>query len=220
MNFDQFARGAITTVVAILVPVALFLSSIRLVLNPLFLQLEYNAPGFPADTFGFTKEDRLHWSRFALDYLLNDADISYLGNLEFEDGTPLYNERELSHMVDVKKLVQLMIPVWTAVVGILVGLGLASWGARWSVEYRRGLAYGGWATAALIVLLIVGVFLSFSALFTSFHRIFFEGDTWLFFFSDTLIRLFPMRLWQDAFIAVGGISLLGGLGLGFLFRKV
>ena len=30
----------------------------------------------------------------------------------------------------------------------------------------------------------------------------------MFYTSDTLIRLFPMRFWQDAFIAVGLFSLI------------
>jgi len=218
-SLEWFARHAITVVVIILVPLALFLSAIRLVLNPLFLRIEYNAPNFPADTYGFTQQDRLKWAPFAVEYLKNDADISYLGNLKFEDGTPLYNERELSHMVDVKNLVQLMFKVWSAVVGLLIGLGLAAWGAKWSLEYRTGLAWGGWITVGIIVLLIVGIFLSFNSLFNNFHQLFFEGGTWLFFFSDTLIRLFPMRFWQDAFITVGALSLVGGLVLGVVFSR-
>jgi len=42
-------------------------------------------PYFPADEYGFTKEDRLKWAPFALDYLVNSADISYLGDLTFDD---------------------------------------------------------------------------------------------------------------------------------------
>ncbi len=89
--------------VAILVPLALIGLGLRVLLTPLFLQIEYNMPYFPPDEYGFTKEDRLKWAPYALDYLVNSADISYLGDLKFDDGTPLYNERELSHMEDVKQ---------------------------------------------------------------------------------------------------------------------
>jgi uncharacterized membrane protein len=51
---------------------------------------------------------------------------------------------------------------------------------------------------------------SFNALFTGFHSIFFEGDSWLFFYSDTLIRLFPLRFWRDVFIALAVLSLGAG----------
>lgn len=46
--------------------------------------------------------------------------------------------------------------------------------------------------------------LNWGDFFTTFHRIFFEGDTWTFPLSDTLIRLFPMRFWIDVAIVIVG----------------
>jgi hypothetical protein len=57
--------------VAILVPLALIGLGMRALLTPLFLQIEYNMPYFPPDEYGFTKEDRLKWAPYALDYLVN-----------------------------------------------------------------------------------------------------------------------------------------------------
>lgn len=37
-----------------------------------------------------------------MNYLTNDEGIEFLGDLKFPDGSPVYNERELHHMVDVK----------------------------------------------------------------------------------------------------------------------
>ena len=54
----------------------------------------------------------------------------------------------------------------------------------------------------------------FFRFFAGFHSLFFEGDSWLFLFSDTLIRLFPIRFWQDAFLFAALIALGGGLALG------
>lgn len=216
---ERITRTAITWIVTILVPLALMLTSIRLIINQPFLQFEYHTPYFPADTYGLTLQDRLKWAPYAVDYLLNSAGINYLGDLKFPDGTPLYNQRELSHMVDVKNLVQLSFKIWDAAIGLLVGLGLAAWGARWSIDYRKGLSRGGWLTVGILLLILIGIFLNFDALFTDFHRLFFTGDTWLFYYSDTLIRLFPMRFWQDAFILFGAISLVGGLLLGFFVGR-
>src|SRR5215211_9549720 len=102
----------LASLVALIVPIALIGLGLRLLLSPLFLKLEYNMPYFPPDEYGFTKEDRLKWAPYALDYLVNSEDISYLGDLKFEDGTPLYNERELSHMEDVKRVTQRALRVW------------------------------------------------------------------------------------------------------------
>src|SRR3990172_4611092 len=92
-------------IVSLLTPLALIGLALRILLTPLYFNVEYNMPYFPIDQYGFTKEDRLRWAPFAVDYLLNDADTSYLGDLQFDDGSPLYGERELKHMQDVKNVV-------------------------------------------------------------------------------------------------------------------
>ena len=79
----------------IMIPILLTLSSVRVVMTPLFLQIEYNRPGFPTDDYGFTTEDRLEYAPYAINYLLNNADISYLGNLTFPNERPLYTTSEL-----------------------------------------------------------------------------------------------------------------------------
>jgi len=69
--------------------------------------------------------------------------------------------------------------------------------------------------AALVGLIAaLGIGLSpeiFWSFFAGFHRLFFEGNSWLFAYSDTLIRLFPIRFWQDAFLLAALISSAGGL---------
>jgi hypothetical protein len=116
--------------VSLLIPIALIGLALRVLLSPLFLQIEYNLPYFPADPYGFTKEDRLKWAPYALDYLLNNEDISYLGDLEFDDGTPLYNERELSHMDDVKFWTQTSLRIWYTTLALLLLLGVWAWFGR------------------------------------------------------------------------------------------
>ncbi len=92
----------IRTYLSLMLPVLLVLLSVRVVMSHTFLEFEYNRPDFPPDVYGFTREDRLHYAPFAVDYLLNDAGIEYLAQLTFSNGTPLYNPRELRHMEDVK----------------------------------------------------------------------------------------------------------------------
>src|SRR3989304_7516748 len=112
--------------VTVLIPLALIGLGLRALLTPIFLQIEYNMPYFPPDEYGFTKEDRLKWAPYALDYLVNSADISYLGDLKFDDGTPLFNERELSHMDDVKRVTTGALNVFYAAFAALILLGLGS----------------------------------------------------------------------------------------------
>ncbi len=205
--------------IVVLVPVVLALGAVRFLLTPLFVQIEYRTPNFPEDPYGFTFEERLKWSEIAREYLLNRAGIEFLGDLTFEDGSALYNERELRHMLDVKNVVRAA--MWVLYSSLIVILLAGVWANQgdWWWEYRQALSRGGWLTVALIGAMIVAMILSFNWFFVAFHRVFFEGETWIFRYSDTLIRLFPVRFWRDAFITVGGITLLGGVLLGYFSQN-
>lgn len=213
--------------VAIIVPIALIGLGLRLLLTPLFLKLEYNMPYFPPDEYGFTKADRLKWAPYALNYLTNSAGISYLANLKFDDGTPLYNERELSHMDDVKRVTQGALRVWYISLAVLLLLAIWAWAGGWWQVYLVGLRRGGWLmvglAAAIGLVVVVGIAMDpnvFWNFFAGFHHLFFTGNSWLFEFSDTLIRLFPIRFWEDAFLWAAVIALGGGVALGLGLRAV
>jgi integral membrane protein (TIGR01906 family) len=210
----------LSSLVALLVPLALIGLGLRILLSPFFLRIEYNMPYFPPDEYGFTKEDRLRWAPYALGYLTNNEDISYLANLKFDDGTALYNERELSHMDDVKLVTQGALRIWYITLALLLALGIWAWFSGWWTAYLLGLMRGGWLMIGLAVtvglIVIVGIAINpnvFWNFFAGFHSLFFEGDSWLFLFSDTLIRLFPIRFWQDAFLWAAVIALGGGIAL-------
>lgn len=154
--------------------------------------------------------------KISLNYLVNDQGISYLGDLKFADNTPFYNERELSHMSDVKNLIQTSLKVWYVALVALLLLWFWSWRKKWSGTFWRGVARGGLLTIGVIVAVLIGVATNFDALFRGFHAIFFTGNTWLFYTNDSLIRLFPEKLWSDAFLFMGIFSITGAVVLGFL----
>jgi integral membrane protein (TIGR01906 family) len=102
----------------------------------------------------------------------------------------------------------------------LILFGMIAWRAGWLSDFCMALSWGGWATIGVVITILIFVAISFRQLFTAFHRVFFEGDTWLFSMSDSLIRLLPLRLWQDGFIAVGLITVLLALLFGIFGRKL
>ena len=197
--------------VTLLVPVALVLTAVRLMMFPWFLTFEYSMPGFPDDQYGFTKQDRLYWSAVSLEYLLNDAKTTFVANLRFQDGTPVYNERELLHMDDAKRAIQGALKAWKIAWLLLAALGLRAWFGKWWQTYLRSLGRGGWLTVFFVFGVIVFVVIGFSVFFVAFHQIFFNPGTWMFAWSDTFIRLFPERFWRDIFIYVGIISAAFGI---------
>jgi integral membrane protein (TIGR01906 family) len=217
---NTLLASAISWLVTLVVPLALIGLAVRLVLLPVFPTIEYHTPGFPPDDYGFTTQERIHWAGYAWSYLVNSSDISYLGDLKFPDGKPLYNERELSHMHDVKRVLTSTFRAWYISLAVLLIAGLASWRLGQLRLFRAGLRRGGWLTIALAALIgtivLVGILMNpdvFWNFFAWFHSLFFSGNSWIFEYSDTLIRLFPIRFWQDTFLFAAVVVLAGGLAL-------
>ena len=194
----------------ITMPALLVTTAIRVALTPLFVSVEYRLPGFPADEYGFTTADRLTWSRYSINYLLGGVSHEELANQRLPDGTPLYSERELSHMLDVRNLTAIALKVWLGLLAFFILVTFLCWRTNemdaWFTATRRG----GNLTIAFIFSILLYLALNFNQLFTQFHQLFFEGDSWLFLMSDNLIRLFPIRFWRDIFIFIGGLSILTG----------
>jgi len=202
--------GALGLFLVISLPAFLILTSVRIVMSQAFLRLEYNRPGFPADPFGFTKADRLRYAPYAVRYLLNNAGISYLSSLTFDNGSPLFTERELQHMHDVKHVTRVAFRVH-----LILGLALAA--ALILLPRRRdtlrvlwrGLSDGAILAISLIAALVILALTAWNFFFDNFHRILFKGDSWEFSTSDSLIRLFPQQFWFDAALTIGFLTLLG-----------
>ncbi|MBI3162997.1 MAG: TIGR01906 family membrane protein [Chloroflexi bacterium] len=219
-------KSILSYIISLLTPLALIGTALRILLTPIYYNIEYRMPYFPMDEYGMTQKERLHWAPFAVRYLVSDEDISYLGDLNFEDGAPLFNYRELSHMEDVKNVVTGALRVWGLSLAILILLAIVAYRQKWIPLYINSLRRGGmWMIGLAVALgLIAGVGIVFNPdifwqFFTLFHTVFFEGDSWLFYYSDTLIRLFPIRFWQDAFLAGAILALGGGAALAFWLKS-
>lgn len=226
----------ISWITTLLVPLVLTLTAVRIVLSPWFIQFEYRTPAFPDDPFGFTFAERIEYANIAREYLLNEADISFLGELRFpegeqaptlscqymEDCTRLYNQRELEHMLDVKIVLKSVLNIW--IVSLLLLLFIGVWAIYrkgvWGNLYLVSVVRGGWLTGIIIGVILIFVLVGFGIAFVAFHEIFFDPGTWKFLYSDTLIRLFPERFWRDTFLVVGVLAAGMGAILGYLLPRV
>ena len=209
----------LVVILALFIPYILLMTGIRLVMTPAFAEFEYNRSSFPADPYGFSVKERTKWSEYAINYLTNDEDISYLGNLQDETGWKLFTAEEVSHMVDVKEVVTLSSTVWYVLGGLSIAIIIWFVVMRQWSSIRKALNAGGWITVGLLGALLIFLAVSFDRLFEYFHRIFFKDGTWTFSQSSTLIRLFPFEFWRDAFLLVIGLALVVGIILVVLTYK-
>ncbi len=229
----------------LLVPVVITLTNVRLLMTPLFPTIEYNLPYFPADPYGFTKDQRLFWSKRSIDYILARPSAANISAWKFpEDGlapegtqapaescgdygaeygprdcTYFYNDREVKHMIDVQNVTRGALAVW-AITGALALLASGALFVSGEHAALRGSLLSGVGIAVILYLgIIFYIALNFNQLFVQFHQVFFEGGTWRFLWSDSLIRLFPVTFWRDAFIFIGGASLAEAAALGWAASK-
>jgi integral membrane protein (TIGR01906 family) len=201
----KIVRVVLQVLIAAAVPLILVIGMARLLTLPWYPVWEYAKASFPADPLGMAPEERLRLARASITFLNTPRGVGRLDDLQFADGTVAFNAREVSHMDDVKlvydqltsaTLIAFVIAVAAAYVLIRLGRLTLVWGA---------LSDGSLFTLCVLVILGVWMAVGFDAFFTAFHGIFFAGGTWLFEYSDTLIRLFPLQFWEDAglIIAVG-----------------
>lgn len=198
MRAKRVLLRACAIVLIMIIPWFLALTSIFPLISLPFLRLQYARPDIPPSD-RFTPQGRQAFAEAAAHYLVSKAGIEYLADLRDDEGLPLFNERELTHMVDVKLLLGKAVAL-----DIVLGLLLAgSLGILLSQRETRDkapsyLLLGSLVTFALCISSIIAVPLQFRWFFVEFHHLFFIGDTWLFPRSDTLIQLFPEMFWFNA----------------------
>jgi integral membrane protein (TIGR01906 family) len=190
-------------------PFFLLMGSILVIFQPWFLHLEYSRKDFPSDPFGFSVEDRLTYGIDSLLYITRNKPDDFLAELSFNSGDPLYNERELSHMKDVKIVFQ-KAKNWWLLILLLYAAVILTFLKRpnFQTELCRIIVRGSLITITAIVTILITVVFAFQPLFTGFHTLFFTGDSWLFYNTDSLIRLYPEKLWIDGFTLTGLLTLL------------
>ncbi len=199
-------------------PVFLLTANVRIVTGHWFVRWAYGKADFPPDPFGLSTADRTRLAETCVDYLATNASLSLLADLRLPSGAPAFNARELRHMADVQVVYNHITMVGIAAALVLLG-GMATLLTSGHARRRAPTALLGGSMLTLGLLMTIGatMALNWGGFFTTFHRLFFEGDTWLFFYSDTLIRLFPMRFWMDVAITIVGplvveAVVLGGVG--------
>lgn len=200
------------TITALILPFVLMMNAVMLVFTPSYLVNEYKSKDFPPDPFGFTLEERVEYGTESVNYITNQGQKyadNYLAGLKMKDGSLLYNDRETSHMHDVRVVFQNSRAVMSVmIVFIMITVLLVSRKPAALPGFLKCLTWGSSLTLFLITMVGVGIMTGFDAFFEAFHHLFFTGDSWLFYADDSLIRLFPEKLWIDGFSLAAGLTAL------------
>jgi len=210
---NSILRRIATIGLQVALPVVLLLSPLYLLVSRGFVRHEYSLSHIPAAT-RFNPSERLAISDVLIGYLRGWNTLDEITSLTTKAGEPALNGREISHMVDVKRVLG-----WFLVAQRLA-LGLAVLTAVWllydvgSNQLGRQIQASVLTAAAIIVALVAVSLVDFDRFFTVFHQILFENGTWTFWETDTLIQLYPLPFWVDAVWKLG-VVILAELGLAY-----
>lgn len=202
-------------VVTLLIPAVIVLTAARFLATDRFLAFEYGRTGFPPDSFGFTPRQRFVLASTNIHYVRAHLPGNELAK-QTQDGVPVYSPREVTHMGDVRSVFQLIVQVWWGAIILSTLIGWLLWWNRKQWELALAVRSGGTLTVAMIGSIALLALFAWQTWFENFHFIFFKPGSWLFSYSDTLIRLFPLQFWMDATFMISTISLIGGLLLVFI----
>ena len=189
--------------------------TVRLLATDPYLAFEYGKASFPPDSFGYTQEERFDLASSNIHYVRAHLPSNTLSN-QIRNGVPVYNPREVLHMVDVQAVFQSVLRVWLATFILLILLGFVFWKTGERKALASAIQSGGLLTSGIILSIALLAIFGWQFWFNTFHLFFFDPGSWLFSYSDTLIRLFPVEFWFDATQTISLLSLAGGLLLAFI----
>jgi integral membrane protein (TIGR01906 family) len=219
INWPRIVRW----LVVVAIPLLLTLGTLRLIIIwdwPSYPSFEYGR--IQPDRYGFTPDERLELAEATLDYLRAQAPadeaIVMLETLRLPGSEEsLYNQREIGHMLDVKRLADvfagLQWPLALIAVGSLLLLLIDTQRRR---QGYRAILQGGMLTTGALLTVIILIGVAWNFVFVQFHEILFPADTWTFAYTDSLIRLFPERFWFDFGLLWTGAVFIEGLILAAL----
>ncbi len=237
---SKVIKAAVYWLFIICFPLLLLTSTVRLGVNSMHTY-EY---GF--DKYGIsevTKIDRAQLSEVArrlVDYFNSRVETPQMIVVnEYGEEFELFQEddqnRELTHLEDVKRLFQFNYRVQVASLAYIIIYSLMSlrgkrsnlkrWRkGRWQ-DLAKGVRRGCVLTLAIIAVLgIASILIDFEQLFIQFHHVAFDNPWWM--SSGYLPKLFPEQFWQDiAFLGAGIIAaealLLGGIAwaIPFIYQR-
>ena len=163
----------------------------------------------------FPKEDIEKINKDVLDYLTNKK--SSIDN-------SFFNQKELSHLADVKKIFSSFFLFFYCSIFVFVFLFivLAIYDKNTLGNISIVLIGGGIISIIASAILLLTVLFGFDSFFTGFHLVFFKPDTWVFGAGDKITTLYTWDFFYDiTFRAIVTLLVIAKISVvsGFLMKK-
>ncbi len=206
------AKRALAVLFVVAVPLLFIAVSVTWAINDLGLY-EYGFDRYRVTSVtGIEKADLMAVAREIRNYFNSATEPLAVTTRVFGEERVLFNQKEVVHMHDVKKLVR---GVYWVGVGSAIFI-VAFIAAGFYLHHRKFLKtlarlglFGAGVTVGLTLLVGLMSLVSFDFLFTLFHELSFANDFWqLDPRRDFLVMMFPSGFWFDAAMLVVGLVVL------------
>lgn len=211
MSFLQIFR---TIVVVGLIPIILITTSISIVVNFTgFYAFEFDRSGIAQYT-GIDDQELLQISERIQDYFHNENELLIVpSKIHGRTIKNLFNPKEVDHMKDVKVLFQgvfLLQSISLIALGLLIAAQIAFRRINGFQEIMNLIVWGSYATLLLILIVSLGVLLTFDRIFHLFHVLSFANDFWMLDpRNDYLVAIFNQQFFFHASLLVAISSISG-----------
>lgn len=180
----------------------------------LYRRLQFEARGDILSYAGISEEDLVCVNAALAECLRGDAEaLSGIEAEVFGEIQPAFNEREMVHMEDCRKLFELA----RTVKGIANIFGLLAVVFGFALlKDRKKIVRAAWLGPIVLVvplgLLAAWAAVDFNAAFNFFHEVLFTNDLWLLDpGTDLLIRICPQKMFMNMGLRIGVMSLIFAL---------
>jgi integral membrane protein (TIGR01906 family) len=201
-------------------PLALLTTNLRLVVNNLaFYQWGFERHRSYQNT-GLAKEELDRAAQGLIEYFNYQRPAASIRVSREGESLPLFNQREVLHLRDVRDLLQLTYRLQESSMAYVVLFTLSGllWRGRKALaRLARAWLQGAIFTVSLLLVMGLALLLDFDRLFLQFHLVSFSNDFWMLNpASSYLIRMVPQGFFFDLVMLVAGLTLLEGVILAAL----
>jgi integral membrane protein (TIGR01906 family) len=197
----RFIRQIAALLFIIALPIALVTTNARLVINEPRVYTYAIDHYDTTETTGVSRSELQRANAEIRAYFNNDDETLFVRVVKDGQSIALFNEREVDHMRDVKRLVQGSFQAQEgAIVFIMAYVVMVYLWAREGSLRRlaREVFTSGVASFAVLAAFGVAALTGFDAVFERFHVIAFTNGNWEFDpDTDHLIQMFPDGFWRD-----------------------
>ncbi len=195
--------------VVVLSPIVFVGVPTRLAFNEWFIEWEYSKADFPKDRYGLEDSYRKYLAKLGLRAVLSDEGMEEFKRAKLPNGKKAFTPREVKHMEDVKRLLSLFFPfLYISILLSALALLCIGDGRLIGKTLIASSLFSFFLVTAVAVLSVTNYDLAFEL----FHNYVFDPYSWRFRYTDTLLRIYPMKLWYDGTLFVltsaGLLSLL------------